>query len=246
MRSVTPTPSPRRCSDSAPRSASLASTGIPAAPIRSPRIWANGTSCQPRLGARRTSPSAARMMPGNADPDPDQGGTGIGVLDHQPHQVDDRVTDRDRVVPRRDGTGGARLHDAAEPDAGDGQAVDPQVDRQDVRTGPHQDVHRRTSGADPCARRLGLLGETQRLQLGHQAGDRAAVESHPDGQLGPRETSGAVHVPQQRAQVVPADVSPDWCRAPARPADPMSTILSQSAAGVTPRPRWPPAAARHR
>ncbi len=43
------------------------------------RILANGTSCQPRLGASRTSPSSARMMPGTPSPDADQGGAGLDV-----------------------------------------------------------------------------------------------------------------------------------------------------------------------
>ncbi len=94
----------------------------------------------------------------------------------------------------------------AEPDPGHDHPVDPEVDRDDERSvGRDPYADRRPAGTPGGADRLGVGHRTERLQLGDEAGDRAAVEPHPPGQLGARAGPRLVHVAQQGAEVVAAD-----------------------------------------
>ncbi len=71
-RSSIPAPRPRRCSASAPRSASFATSTLTLVPSASPTSWPRGTSDQPRFGAMTTTPSVRRTIPQKATATPDQ------------------------------------------------------------------------------------------------------------------------------------------------------------------------------
>jgi hypothetical protein len=101
------------------------------------------------VGRQTYEPVVAADDAGHAEPHADQGGVGLDVTDDETHQVDHGRRDRVGVVVRRDRPGGPGTNDPAQADTGDRQAVDPQVDRQDVRARAGLDVDRRAPGADP-------------------------------------------------------------------------------------------------
>lgn len=96
--------------------------------------------------------------------------------------------------------------DPAQADAGGGQPVHAHVEGEDVHAvglGPHDQGR--------PARPAGLAGQfltdqAGRAQLAHQTQDGAAVESHALGQDGPRHGSADVHMTEQGAEVVPANL----------------------------------------
>ena len=113
MRSSTPTPAPRWCSATAPRSASLPIETGTSTPRAARTMLPNETSCQSRLGASRTSPSLRRTMPGTLIPMPTRGeeaGASATTSRTRPATIDPTchaslpaaiVSARSRTVPPR-------------------------------------------------------------------------------------------------------------------------------------------------
>ena len=157
------------------------------------------------VGGETDQAVAAAHEAGDADPDADQL-RGVGDL---LHDTADQSGDGGAHLPRLAVAADRRLralqHPSAQADAGHDRPVDPEVDRDDERALlGDPDPGRRAAGA--LARRPldreHPLGDAERLQLVDERGDGAAVEPHEAGQLGARDLTGSVDVPQDGPEVV--------------------------------------------
>ena len=204
-----PTAAPRRCSERAPRSASLPRRTGTSSDERGQHDRRRTRRRASRGWARcRTSPSLRRTMPGTPMPIPSS-----GACRRRPrHDVPDQRRPRTRPTCQASGSlRDRRLRRAPRP----GRPARPGRPRRGRRRGRRRrrTAPPRSSGPRPTGgpRRAGPAAgaacsvSAERLELGDQAGDRAAVEPHQAGQLRAGELPGAVHVPQQGPEVVAAD-----------------------------------------
>ena len=182
-------------------------------PMRPPgRCRRRRRRASPRLGANRTSPSLSRTTPGHADADADQAARSSA----RPRAIEPRSCRDQRVDrPARASVAGDVVvrvrsqHLAAEPDPGDVQRVDPEVDRDHER--PRRRRGRTSSDGRPAPPRgcrpprRGLRDRAERPRARATRSAMVLRFSPIRSVSSARETAArAVHVPQQGAEVVAA------------------------------------------
>ena len=165
----------------------------------------SGTSRQPRFGAIDTKPSLRRTTPTTATPTPSSGSSAgrrarsvsassarsaeIAATEAWPLGRSIRVSSSDL---------------AAQSDHGRRERIDGDLEGQhDAARRVEADDGRRSAGR--AVRSGALLGdEVGRGQLTDEAADRAARQTGPRHELGPRRRAAAMQLPDDRAQVRPA------------------------------------------
>ncbi len=201
-----PTAAPRRCSDE----------GAEVRVVAEAHRYVEREGGQHDRAERHVKPPQVRRLPDQPVVAAHHAGDSDADAEHRRvrgsprHDVSDQRGHGRAHLPGlrvlRDRRLGALPDASAQPDPGDHRAIDAEVHGHDVRSLlGHPDPGRRAARAAPSGHRHRLLGQAERLELGDQAGDRAAVEPHQAGQLSAGQLPGAVHVAQEGAEVVASD-----------------------------------------